>query len=325
MTDCLARLLLRLSEAGEPAILWGRQAKPHLGRDFERLLDQGLLVEDAPATEWDVCSSCECGLDVRPIQHFDGRYVAVCPLDQKSDLILEAEDLRSFRIGVPALVREIASASGFSNEPSETAPGIWNLGLAPSKRGAFLALSKSAALQPNLVGALRTIARSSPITMIAPALSLAEQLHFAEAEIHLVAVEDVIGPGDSIAPFAIDLARLEPPPSFKSRIVIARSAKSVILDGVSRTLSDQSFELLCLLAERASTDNPFATPRDVEARIWGDSIHRVSRAARDVVRELRDALAADTLEPDAVRQLIENKRNRGWRLTLGAAEIDLRD
>jgi DNA-binding winged helix-turn-helix (wHTH) protein len=324
MTDRLARLLLRLSEAGEPAILWGRQAKPYLGRDFERLLDQGLLVEDAPATEWNVCSSCECDLDVRPIQHIDGRHVAACPLDQKSDLILEAEDLRSFRIGVPALVREIASASGFSNEPSETAAGIWNLGLTPSKRAAFLALSITAVLQSGLVGALRMIARSSPITMIAPALSLAEQLRFAEAEIHLVTVHDVIGPGDGTMPFAIDLAKLESPSAFAPRLVIVRSAKSVTLDGVSSTLSDQSFELLCLLAERASTDNPFASTRDVEARIWGDSIHRVSRAARDVVRELRNALAADVSEPDALRQLIENKRNRGWRLTLTADEIDLR-
>jgi hypothetical protein len=324
MTDCLARLLLRLSEAGEPAILWGRQAKPYLGRDFERLLDQGILVEDAPATEWDVCSSCECGLDSRPIQHIDGHHVAACPLDQKSDLILDAEDLRSFRIGIPALVREIACTSGFSNEPSETAAGIWNLGLTPSKRAAFLSPSRTAASQPGLVGALRMTVRSSPITMIAPALSAAEKLRFAEAEIHLIAVEDAIGPGDGAAPFAIDLARLEPAPSFKPRLVIARSAKSVMLDGVSRTLSDQSFELLCLLAERASTDNPFASTRDVDTRIWGDSIHRVSRAARDVVRELRNALAANALEPDAVRQIIENQRNRGWRLTLGAAEIDLR-
>lgn len=324
MTDRLARLLLRLSEAGEPAILWGRQAKPYLGRDFQRLISQGILVEDAPATEWDVCSSCECDLDVRPIQHIDGRHVAACPLDQNSDLILDAEDLRSFRIGVPALVREIASASGFASEPSETAAGIWNLGVTPSKRAAFLAPSRRAALQPGVVRALRMVARSSPITMIAPALSSAEQLRFAEAEIHFVTAGDVIGLGDGTMPFAIDLAKLEAPSVFAPRLVIVRAAKSVNLDGVSRTLSDQSFDLLCLLAERVSRDNPFASTRDVESRIWGNSIHRVSRAARDVVRELRDALAADVSEPDAVRQLIANNRNRGWRLTLTAGEIDLR-
>ena len=59
MTETLPRLLLRLSEAGDPAILWGRQAAPHAGRDFERLLDHGVLVEQSPTTEWDVCPTCE--------------------------------------------------------------------------------------------------------------------------------------------------------------------------------------------------------------------------------------------------------------------------
>ena len=52
MTETLPRLLLRLSEAGDPAMLWGRQAAPHAGRDFERLLDHGVV--DLPlATDWE--------------------------------------------------------------------------------------------------------------------------------------------------------------------------------------------------------------------------------------------------------------------------------
>jgi hypothetical protein len=324
MTDRLARLLLRLSEAGEPAILWGRLAKPYLGRDFARLLDQGILVEDAPATEWDVCSSCECDLDVRPIQHIDGRHVATCPLDQKSDLILDAEDLRSFRIGIPALVREIATASGFSNEPAEIAPGIWNLGLAASKRAVFLAPSRTAVLQSGLVVALRMFARSSPITMIAPALSAAEQLRFAEAEIHLVTVCDVIGPGDGVTPFAIDLAQLEPPSTFAPRLVIGRSAKSVSLDGVPKTLSDQTFTLLLLLAEHAMKSPTVLDNRRIEDCLWGSNVHRITSEVREPVRALRDALTAGSADPKAVRSLIENRRNpNGYRLALAPVEIRL--
>jgi hypothetical protein len=324
MTDRLARLLLRLSEAGEPAILWGRLAKPYLGRDFARLLDQGILVEDAPATEWDVCSSCECNLDVRPIQHIDGRHVAACPLDQKSDLILDAEDLRSFRIGIPALVREVASASGFSNEPSETAPGIWNLGLAPSKRAIFLAPSRTAVLQSGLVVALRMIARSSPITMIAPALSAAEQLRFAEAEIRLVTVCDVIGPGDGATPFAIDLAKLEPPSTVAPRLIIGRSANSVLLDGVPKTLSDQTFTLLLLLAEHAMKSPAILENRRIEDCLWGSNVHRITSEVREPVRALRDALTTGSADPKAVRSLIENRRNpNGYRLALAPVEIRL--
>ena len=86
MTETLPRLLLRLSEAGDPAILWGRQAAPHAGRDFERLLDHGVLVEQAPATEWDVCPACDCGLDARPVQQVNGQHIAVCPTDRRSDV-----------------------------------------------------------------------------------------------------------------------------------------------------------------------------------------------------------------------------------------------
>ena len=34
MTASLTALLLQLSESGDPAILWGRQAKPYFGKDF---------------------------------------------------------------------------------------------------------------------------------------------------------------------------------------------------------------------------------------------------------------------------------------------------
>ena len=127
------------------------------------------------------------------------------------------------------------------------------------------------------------------------------------------------------APFAINPANLEPLSQLDPRLIIQRTCKFVALDGVSSTLTDQTFELLALLAERALTDDPYAGTRDIEERIWGSMIHRVSRDARDVVRELRDALAAGAQDPAAIRRLIENKRNRGWRLALPAAAIVLRD
>lgn len=117
-SEDLAGLLLRLSEAGEPAILWGRQVKPFLGPHFERLLNISLLIEEAPATEWSVCSNCECGQDSRSIEEMAGQFVAVCPLDCGSDKILGADDLRSFRISFSALVREISVNSDLVDEPS---------------------------------------------------------------------------------------------------------------------------------------------------------------------------------------------------------------
>ena len=127
MTESLIRLLLRLSEAGEPAILWGRQAKPYSDRDLEQLLARGVLTEQAPADEWDVCSDCECGLAARPIQCIEGNLIAACPLDHARDARLDAHDLRSFSINAAAIADEIAAASGFQSVPPRPcrASGVW--------------------------------------------------------------------------------------------------------------------------------------------------------------------------------------------------------
>lgn len=323
VSESLEHLLLRLSEAGEPATLWGRQAKPHFGSEFERLLARRILVEQAPATEWPVCAFCECGLDARPVQAAGDRHIAPCPYDHRCDAALDDDDLRSFRIDGEVLIKEIAAASGIPDEPELVLPGIWHLGRPGSKRAVFGALSIAAATQPGLIVAMKTSARGQPMTLVAPPLPTPERQQFKQAGIHLVAVGDAIGHNG--AAWALDPSRLATEIVIGPRLVIARSAKSVSLDGIDYALSDQTFKLLCLLAARARGDRPFATTRDIEQEIWGASLHRVSRPARDVVRELREALAAGASDPDAVRRLIENKHNRGWRLTLAADSIDLRD
>ena len=208
MTETLARLLLRLSEAGEPTILWGRQAKPYLGREFDRLLDRGLLVEQAPAEEWDVCIDCECGLDQRQIQRIDGSLVAACPFDHAKDARIEPEDVRSFTIDCPGLIHEIARASGFE-DPSEIAPGVWHLGATVSQREFFFALSRQAVLQLGLIGAVRSFARSSPTTLISPNVSAADKTRLIEAGIRLLSTQECLARDGAAGGFAIDFSKFD--------------------------------------------------------------------------------------------------------------------
>lgn len=118
LSESLTRLLLRLSEAGEPAILPGGLAKSHFGPQFQGFLNRRLVIEQPPATDWPPCNSCECGLDARPVRAVDGRLVAACPFNSASDINLEEDDLRTFEINTSAVVKEIASTSGFA--PSRT-------------------------------------------------------------------------------------------------------------------------------------------------------------------------------------------------------------
>lgn len=322
MSASLVRLLLQQSESGDPAILWGRAAKPYFGGEFDRLLARGVIVEEAPATSWPPCDGCECGTDERPVQSIDGRIVAVCPIDANADAVLDTDDLRGFRIDLAALVRELASASRLGSDPCEVVDGVWHLGSTPSGRAVFIAPSLLRATQSGIIPALRIMARGAAITLAAPDMPSAERRRLAEAGIELVQLSASVGTNGE-TPFALDLSSFDPARPVNSRLVIRRSARQVKLDGVTPMLSDQTFGLLTLFAERALTDDPFAPAREIEQRIWGTLVHRVSRPARDVVRELRDALAAGASDSASARGLIEVQRNRGWRLTLTASEIDL--
>ena len=104
MTETILRLLTRLSEAGDDAILPGELAAPFFGPVFDRLLAKRVLVEQAPLADWEVCDACECGLPCRPIRKAGDGYRAECPLDRRHDVDLTEDDLRVFRIGGGALV-----------------------------------------------------------------------------------------------------------------------------------------------------------------------------------------------------------------------------
>lgn len=322
MTDTLTGLLLRLSESPGTAILWGRQAAPYGGRNFERLLTHGVLVELAPATEWDVCPACDCGLDARPILQVNGQHLAVCPTDRRSDLVLGDEDLRSFRIDPAGLVREISMASGFTDDPSVVAPGIWHLGETSNRRELFLALSRDALLQSGLISLVRSLSRSLPATIIAPAMAAAERAHFVEAGVQVVSMEDCFG--GSATGFAIDQSKVKPSPSTAPRLVIQRTGKTVTLDGLPKALSEQAFKLLVFLAEHALRSPAIVENRVIEKHIWGAQLHRVSSHVREPVRALRDHLAAGSVDAKATRELIENRRkSNGYRLALLPEEIEL--
>ena len=321
MNESLAQLLLRLNEAGEPAILWGRQAKPYAGRAFDRLLVAGVLIEQAPATEWPVCADCECGLEVRLIEKIGDRVIASCPIDARSDDVLDKQDLRSFRIDQKRLVTEVAIASGFPMEPDEVLPGVWMLGTMSVGRVAFVAFGAASVESPGLFAALRAEARGAPVTLLAPALPFAVRKRFEEAGIHIAVLWDAIG-NDGRASFALDLSRLVPRAGGGPRLVIAESIRRVTLDGIERSLAVQPFRLLCLLAERARAGGATVERRKIEAHIWGTAIG--TREARDVVRELRDGLAKGSAGPEPIRALIESRRNpNGYRLALAPEDIEL--
>jgi hypothetical protein len=306
----LAKLLLRLSEAEHP-VLWGRVAAPHFGREFDRLLGQGVLVEERPAETWEVCGACECGLDTRPIREIGGRNVAVCPLDRRADVHLSDDDIRSFHVDPTLLAGLIGTASGLGSTPEIVLPGVWRLGTLSGTQAIFLALSVSAATQPALMGMLIKAARGAASTLLAPTGMPAESRRLLDdAGIHVVAVLDAVG-DDSGAPFALRPGVLVP--TIAPKLLLDRARLAVSLLGIEGTLAKQSFDLLWILAEAGGA---VVEHRTILARLWSQP--RAKAAVNDAVRDLREGLVKIAPRGES---LVETKMGQGYRLALDPGEI----
>lgn len=316
MTESLTRLLLRLSEGGPPAILTGSEAKRHFGGGFDALLAERLIVEQAPATDWPTCRSCECGMDARPIQNYSGRLVAACPLDASMDQDLDDDDLRSFAIDVLAVVTRIARDTGLSS-PEMVADGVWFLGVAPTGRAIFLAPSLAACRQPGLVPVLQARAREAPVTIVTAMLPPAER-RLADAGFHSAPIQDVLR-DHTDGFFGLALERLVPVSNVAPRLVLNKSARDAIVEGKAASLSPRSFKVLWLLAEAATTDGRVVTRFEIEERVWGSTV--VSKqAAADAVRGLRAELGRGGRSQTGPT-LILTRQTAGYQLDLRADQV----
>lgn len=312
MTETILRLLTRLSEAGDDAILSGELAVPFFGPVFDRLLAKRVLVEQAPLADWDVCDACECGLPCRPIRKAGDGYRAECPLDRRHDVDLTEDDLRVFRIGAAALVSMIGTAAGFGTAPKLAAEKVWQLGDTPSGRAVFLALEPAALTGDGIMSSLRQAAQGSDITILAPQLSAEIARRHQDAGFHLIEILEVLTPATNGLGATIDIAALVPVPL--APVLRARRATAEVQwNGRSVILSRQIFPVFERLLEKALSRDQVASGSHIEGT--------TAREAKDLIRELRDAFKAAGFTDAESKSLIATVRNRGYRLGVPAAGI----
>lgn len=324
VSESLAKLLLRRSEGGHGAVLWGREAQPHFGRAFDRLLADGLLKERAPATTWPPCPTCEGECGERDIVLIGDRLVAECPEDHRRNSVLSADLIRSFEIDAAALCRQLASASGLAGEPTLLADGLWALGRLPSGRAVLLAFDPKMARDLRLMTLIRARSDPSETTLLLPC-AFPDELcqHLVAAGLRVLAATDALtGSG-----FALDPAVLAPGRPGQVRLIIGRAGRTAALDRRAIRLGDQPYRLLLKLVGSAQRHGGFVEAHEIDRAVYGDQIRPAARETRDIIRLLKDGLAAglDGVEAQAARDLIEGKRQPSrYRLALAAEEIDLR-
>ncbi|MEE4209462.1 MAG: hypothetical protein V2I43_09370 [Parvularcula sp.] len=316
MTETILRLLTRLSEAGDDAILPGELAAPFFGPVFDRLLAKRVLVEQAPLADWDVCDACECGLPCRPIRKSGDGYRAECPLDRRHDVDLTEDDLRVFRIVDGALASVIGIAAGFGTAPKLAAEKVWRLGDTPSGRAVFLALEPAALTSDGIIASLRQAAQGSAITILAPELPAEAARRHHDAGFQLAETLAVLIPGSDGLGAAIDVAALAPVP-LAPVLRVRRATAEVQWHGRSVILSRQIFPVFERLLEKALSRDQIASLSHVEGT--------TAREAKDLIRELRDAFKAAGFTDAESKTLIMTVRNRGYRLGVPASDIVVDD
>ncbi len=320
VTESLAQLLLRLSENRGGPILWGRAARSHFGRVFDQLLHARVLIEQPPADSWGVCSTCECGLDARPIDRHGDQIIAVCPVDHKADAKLSTDDLRSFMVDAAALVGTIARASGFTGAPVQLMDGVWDVGRTADGREVLLVLDPHAASDPNFVMVVRSRVRASGITILMSGSTdrtVARRLE--DAGLHAVFTADAIGGAVPAAPFALDTAQLAPQSDVEPDLIIRLAAQRITLFGKPTVLPERPFRLLELLAEAAGGRGRVVTRREIEAALWSTVVD--IRAVADAIRDLRKHVRPLLPPGLAAATFIANRPREGYILGLDPSQI----
>ncbi|MGX0904638.1 hypothetical protein ACSSV8_003230 [Roseovarius sp. MBR-79] len=312
MTETILRLLTRLSEAGEDAILPGDLAAPFFGQVFDRLLAKRVLVEQVPLADWEVCDACECGLPCRPIRKTGDAFRAECPFDHRQDIELTEDDVRVFRIGAEGLASVIAAAAGFASAPKRAAENVWRLGDTPSGRAVFLSLEPAAMTGDGIIASLRQAAQGSDVTILAPQLPAEIARRHQDAGFHLIEILEVLTPATNGLGATIDIAALAPVP-LAPVLRVRRATAEVQWTGRSVILSRQIFPVFERLLEKALSRDQVASGSHVEGT--------TAREAKDLIRELRDAFKAAGFTDAESKTLIMTVRNRGYRLGVPATEI----
>jgi hypothetical protein len=159
---------------------------------------------------------------------------------------------------------------------------------------------------------LKAAACGTPITVLVPDPGPATRLRFLEAGIDLVELRSAVGPG----PHGIDrLDRNALEPKVDGpRLSIHLEAQAVMIDGTPQRVPSQPFNLLALLARAAGDGKGPVKNRAIE--------DATGRDARDLVRELRDAMSAGRPNGSELRDWIEARRSLGaFELVLGRDEI----
>lgn len=312
MHDSLTTRLWQLSEAGEPAVMIGRQHGPDEAAVFSRLLQLGVLLQAERLTTWNTCSDCDCGADERAIRWNGDVPFAACAADNRRDEMLTKEDLATFHVISAALLTETATALGLGM-PEQIVPGLWRLGRLPDGRVVTAAPTRAGVQMPGLVGALRMVDAEGPIVLVGPPLPEVRRAELARQGIHAVAVAEILLSPGQMPLLGFDISRLPDGNAGKHRLVLTPSTRTVRLEGREVVLRPRPFQLLAILVRQHRRGTPIVSRHDLYREMF--SAETSDTAVRGLVAELRELLVK-AFGGQAASGLVETHSGLGYALAL---------
>ncbi|MFV0301442.1 MAG: hypothetical protein ACK5IP_11275 [Paracoccus sp. (in: a-proteobacteria)] len=301
----------RLREGGPLVSSSGRALRRFPEPAVDRRLRARALIEQRRADSWSVCAHCDCGLGVRPIRTVDGELRACCPHDSTEDVILEADDLRRFRIDPDRFAALIAVSGNLAVAVAGIADGVWLLGDAPSGHAAVLCIASEDLATSGAILAIKAAAGRKPILLIASAFAAGTAVRLRESGIEPRQIADVF----QTAPDGRDRLVLDSSPlqTTAPRLVLNLSAQSAMLDGRRLDLPTQMFALFRLLIEQSVKRDPVLKNQEIETQ--------TGRPPNQIIRDLRKALVGCGLTSDQAKALVATVHARGYLLGLAPAEV----
>ena len=319
----LIRLLLQQSDRHPIRSIGAADLKPYDPRFVRTLRNLGILTEREDLRD--------DGATV--LQVVDDTLIAIDPETGACERHNDALDVQTFDIDITAICRAIREQSGLDGPgPTPISTRVWRLGRS-SRHGRVAEICLVRRLREETAqeivdhvrGAIDTESSVALISLGRSDLPTAVARQLDAMRMTVAVAEDLMGhaPG---APFALNLERIRLAsslPTVETRLVVDRTGRRVIFDGVELAVEPRDFDVFVLLAEESA---------DAGGWVLRDSIAAALRAStgRDgnpeqvdrSINRLRDIFRKEQRLPGVPKNgFIETKPKVGCRLTLASSDI----
>lgn len=319
----LIRLLLQQSDRHPIRSIGAADLQPYDPRFVRTLRNLGILTEredlrDDGATVLQVVDDALIAVDLE---------TGACERDG------DALDIQAFDIDIGAICGAIREQSGLEGPgPSAISTRVWRLGrYARHGRSAEICLVRrlreetAQEVLDHVRGAIDTEASVALISLGRSDLPSAVARQIDAMRVTVAVAEDLMGhlPG---SPFAMNLDRIRlgsSMPAVETRLVVDRTGRRVIFDGVELSIEPRDFDAFVLLAEEAADAGGWVLRDSISASVQASTGRDGNPEQADrCINRLRAAFRnlASVIEVPR-HAFIETKPKVGYRLAFAKSEI----